>query len=253
MMDLDSAEGFAIQRPNISVAEGTLEKSNPNQIYMAALGERPEIKSAELKLKSSSNTLKAARGGLSPTLTFSGSIGTGYSGQRKDIISATQNGAQLTGYAEVVDPNTGQVLLQAPTYIPTFDYKTKTTPFEKQFNNNINKTVGFNLSVPIINGFQVRNNIQRAKVSKQIAEITLQQNKLTLQKSIQQAYADAVAANKKYQANVKAVNAMQQSFTFADQKFSAGVMNVYDYNTSKTNLLRAESNLLQAKYDYVFK
>lgn len=252
MMDYDSVETFKVQRPNITITENDLSKSNPNQIYVAALSARPEIKSAELKLQSSSNTLKSARGGLSPTLTFSASIGTGYSGQRKDILGTTQTGRQATGYAELVDDQ-GQILAVAPTYTPTFDYQTKTTAFDKQIKDNLNKTLGFNLSIPITNNFQVRTTIQRAKVSRQIAEITLQQNKIALQKSIQQAYADASSSFKKYTANVKAVDAMQESFKYADQKFSAGVMNSYDYNTSKTNLLRAESNLLQAKYDYVFK
>ncbi len=124
MMDYDSIETFKVQRPNITVTESSLLKSNANQIYVSALSARPEIKSAELKLQSSSNTLKSARGGLSPTLTFSASIGTGYSGQRKDIINTTETGRQAIGYSEVVDPNTGQVLLVAPTYTPTFAYET---------------------------------------------------------------------------------------------------------------------------------
>lgn len=253
LMDLDSVSDFRIQKPEITIPEKSLINSTTDQIISAALTSRPEIRSAELKVESAHHSLNVARAGISPTLSLTGSIGTGYSGQRKDIISATESGRQITGYAELLDPNTGQVLVQAPTYTPTFSYDTKVVAFDKQVKDNVNKTVGFNLSIPIVNNFQVKNNIQRAKINKKNAELTLELTENNLRKTIQQAYADATASLKKYQANEKAVIAMRETFKFTEQKFNVGSLNSFDYNNAKTRLLKSEADLLQAKYDYVFK
>ena len=49
------------------------------------------------------------------------------------------------------------------------------------------------------------------------------------------------------------VNAQTEAFKYAQQKFDVGVMTSFDYNNSKKELTLAESQLLQAKYDFIFK
>ena len=74
-----------------------------------------------------------------------------------------------------------------------------------------------------------------------------------LYKNIQQAYSDAVAALKKYNASRKAVTSSEESFRYSEQKFNVGLVTPIDYNAAKTQLLNAQSDLAQAKYEYVFK
>ena len=74
-----------------------------------------------------------------------------------------------------------------------------------------------------------------------------------MQKNIQQAYADASAGLKKYNATMKAVEAMEESFKYTQQKFDVGMFNTNDYNDAKNKLIKAQSDLLQAKYEFVFK
>jgi outer membrane protein len=74
-----------------------------------------------------------------------------------------------------------------------------------------------------------------------------------LYKNIAQAYANAKAGLDKYNATRSSVDAASESFKYAQQKFNAGVISAFDFSTSKNRLYAAESNLLQAKYDYVFK
>ena len=52
---------------------------------------------------------------------------------------------------------------------------------------------------------------------------------------------------------MKALEAMQESFKYTEQKFNVGMLNTNDYNDSKNKLIKAQSDLLQAKYEYVFK
>jgi outer membrane protein len=112
--------------------------------------------------------------------------------------------------------------------------------------------VGLSLQIPIFNGWQVRTVINQAKLAQEEAKYTLTQAQLELNKKIQQAYADAVAALKNFNAAEKKVNAQQEAFKYAEQKFEVGMMNAVEYNEIKKELTRAESELLQAKYRYIY-
>ncbi|MBC8456672.1 MAG: TolC family protein, partial [Deltaproteobacteria bacterium] len=93
----------------------------------------------------------------------------------------------------------------------------------------------------------------QAKIQRNIAELDLEQRKRTLQKNIEQAYADAVAALQKYTSANQKVQAQEESFKYTEQKFDVGMVTSYDYNNSKKDLTSAQSELLQAKYDFIFK
>ncbi len=126
-------------------------------------------------------------------------------------------------------------------------------PYGKQLSNNQNEAFGFRLTIPIFNGLQNHIAYQNAKLNAQNAYYNYQLSQLNLRKTIQQAYADAIAALKNYHANEKSVTALRESFNYTQTKFDVGMATSVDYNTAKTNLEKAESNLSQAKYNYVFK
>jgi outer membrane protein len=74
-----------------------------------------------------------------------------------------------------------------------------------------------------------------------------------LRKTIQQAYADAKAALNNYESAQSGVKAARESFRYAEQKFNVGAMNSVDYNNSKKDFEKTESDLLRAKYEFIFK
>ncbi len=99
----------------------------------------------------------------------------------------------------------------------------------------------------------MRTNVARAKISHADAQLQLEQSKNDLNKILQQAEADARAAYKKYYSADKKVFASGESFNYAEQKLNVGMINTVDYNEVKKELTKAEAELLQAKYDYIFK
>lgn len=109
------------------------------------------------------------------------------------------------------------------------------------------------MNIPILNGWQVNKGISNSKLETQNSQYALEGTKKQLYKNIQQAYADAVAALKKYNASKKAVASMQESFRYTEQKFDVGLVTPVDYNAGKTQLLKAQSDLAQSKYEYIFK
>ena len=125
--------------------------------------------------------------------------------------------------------------------------------FSDQMKNNYYYNIGLSLSIPIFNGWQTRTNVKNSRLNVRNAELQLQQTKNTLYKEIQQAEVDAEAALQRYQASQKNITALQESFRYVEQKFNVGMVSSTDYNLAKTNLTRAQSELIQAKYQYIFQ
>ncbi len=245
LIDLPYSKDFRIEKPILKSVEKK-ELAQAEQVYNYALTNRPEIKSADLRVQSAQKSLAIARGILSPSLSLGGSWGTGYSGARTEP-----------------DPNSTKVLITEPIGITqashdtvlTYRYLqgTRVRSFSSQWADNNNQSVGFYLRIPIFNGWTGRTTIAQAKIRRSQAELDLEIQKRTLRNTIEQAYADAVAAQKKYTASLQKVAAQEESFKYTQQKFDVGMLTSFDFNNSKKDLTNAHSDLTQAKYDFIFK
>jgi len=225
LLELDSPEGFEVVIPEISIDTNIFISGNINEIFVTAQATRPEVKSSELSLTASEYDLKIARGSRSPRLSMNHSFSTGYSNIRQKILG--------------IDPVTGPVYGKYS--------------FADQFNDNINYGIGFSLNIPILNGWQINKSISNSMLSVENKRYALEGTKKQLYKSIQKAYTDALAALKKYNASIKAVASTEESFRYTEQKFNVGLVTPVDYNAGKTQLLNSQSDMAQAKYEFIFK
>ena len=243
LLDIKNEEGFEIVKPTFLLPDASSMMQKVDDIYEKALGIQPEIKSAELKVQSAKKGLSISRGMYSPSISLNASYGTGYSGASKNITDVTLSGSQISGVTE-----SGELV-----YSPVYDYTYEKTKFWDQVDKNQNKSIGLYLNVPIFNKWQTQTAIGMSKVQLNSARLSLQSTQNQLYKTIQQAYADAHAALNRYTASAKSVDALYESFGYTEQKFNVGMVNSIDFNDAKNNLLKARSELLQAKYDYVFR
>jgi len=122
-----------------------------------------------------------------------------------------------------------------------------------QLETNLGENVGVSVSIPIFSRFQNRTNIANSKLQIENNELELEKVKKDLRKKIEQSYTSATAALKRYNANKVAVKSMQESFRYIEEKYNVGRVNSVEYNDSKSKLAIAESNLIQAKYDFIFR
>ncbi len=215
LLDLENTTGFDVVSPVIPQTDGILPEQ-PGVIFLTAQGIMPQIKGSEYLLKSSEYELKMAKGGYYPQLSFSLNMGA--------------NANWLND-----DPN---------------DYN---RPLWDQLESTRNYYIGASMRIPIFNKLQIRNGVKNAKLGVEDARFKLKQEKLNLRKEIQQAYADAVAAVKKYQSSYDAVESYRESFRYTEEKFNVGMVNSVDYSVAKTDYLKAQSNLLQSKYEYLLR
>lgn len=243
LMNFDSITNFSVARPDIVINESQLLENNLTAIYETSLKNQPSIRSGEYSILSAERFLAANRGKWSPTLSLNGTLATGTSGLAEDILGVNYVGYQLSGLTNKGDS----------VYTPLTETVTKPTPFYDQFRNNVSKSFGFQLTMPLYNGLQTYTAVKNAKINALNTKLSLDLTKQNLYKNITQAAANAKAALNKYNATRSSVEAASMSFEYAQEKFNAGVISAFEFNTAKNRLYAAESNLLQAKYDYVFK
>lgn len=137
--------------------------------------------------------------------------------------------------------------------IGTNYYSTINRTFNQQMKDNFSKYVGFSLSVPLFNRLSTRNRVRTARLQRDNYALQLDEAKKTLYKEIQQAWYNAAAAVSKYHSSHAAMQASDASFRLTRQKYEGGTANAVEYNEAKQNLLKAQSDELQAKYEYLFR
>ncbi|MCA6365101.1 MAG: TolC family protein [Bacteroidetes bacterium] len=243
LMNLDSTEGFRILKPDLPMPSENIAANSPAQIYQTAMGTMPMIKKAQLDLRGAERGLKIAYGALSPRLSVQGSLGTGYSGLARDILSTSVSGSNAIGFT-----STGDIV-----YVPQLSYETRVTPFMDQYRNNVNRVISFQLTVPIFNNLQTHTAITRARIQQENARLTLEQQEQQLRQQVDKAYTDAQAALQRVKASEAALGAAEEAFTYAQSRFEAGAIQAIDYGTAKNRVTRAKADLLQARFDYILK
>lgn len=137
--------------------------------------------------------------------------------------------------------------------IGTNYYSTLNRTFSQQLGDNFSRYVGLSLSIPIFNRFATRNRIRTAKLQRDDYALKLESTKKTLYKEIQQAWYNASAAESKYASSATAAEASKASFELTSKKYENGTATAVAYNEAKQNLMKAQSDELQAKYEYIFR
>ena len=220
LLELPSPEGFSIapiDTLTTVAAEGVMERQTPlpapDLIFAEALGLRPEIQAEQLRLEAAGRSIAIARSGLYPQLSFSAGLGSNYYNTSR---------GQMDGFA-------------------------------KQMKNNFSQNLGFSLSIPIFNRFQTRNSIRSAKIDRINQQLALDNVKKQLYKEIQTAYYNTVTAQQKLQSSRQARESSDMAFRLTLAKYEQGKATITEFNEARNNLLRAESDLVQARYEHLYQ
>lgn len=216
-----------------------------DSIYNTAVSFFPNVVSSYFNLQSSFKGLQVARGARYPSINLNYNLFTNYSDAARTVT-----GFDTTGNVYPV----GYVLTTNQLVVaPELKYKFESIPFADQLNRNMGQSFGLGISVPILNGWNTNAQVKRSKLQWTIAKYNYDQTKQNLKRDIATAFADAQAASVRYTAQQQLLQSLQTNFDFTEKRYEAGLVNVYDYNTARKNLFDAQSQTLQAKYDYLFK
>lgn len=216
LLELPLKDNFDVEVPALPEIQAQASIASSVEVYKSALQTRPEIKGADLRYQSSKYQLKIAQGTLYPTVSLYANIYDSYNDKYTDI-----NGNSIA--------------------------------FSNQLRNNQRKGVGVQMNIPIFSRFQNKLQIDNARLQVLNTELDLESAKKLLRSDIETAQTNAIAALNRFISNQKAVSSMKEAFRYSEEKFSVGLVNAVEYNTAKTKLAKSESDLLQAKYEFIFR
>lgn len=225
LLQLEDFKNFDIAEETIETTQSAVLLENPKSIFEKAMEHRNEIKIAKTNLEAAEKDIKIAKGTMQPSLSgfYSFSTRASYSDR-------------IVG----VDGNNNPIIAGP---LPVFD----------QFSDNKGHNFGLQVNVPILNGFSARNNVAKAKINFERTQIAANQAKLDLERNVYTAFTDAHAALQTYESAVVALEARTEAFTYAKEKLAVGMMNTFEYNQAQLLYTTAQSDVVRAKYDYIFK
>lgn len=247
LLQLEDFQNFDIVDTDYEAKESATMLETPEAILARAKQERVELKIAKTNLEIAQKDITIAKGAYMPTLSgfYSFSSRVGYSDQIVGVVPNAQNPTSIIGQVE----GTGQNVLQ-PNFSTVLG---KPNPFFDQFSDNKGHSFGLQLSIPILNGFSVKNSVARSKVAYERSHIASKQTELDLERNIYTAVTDAKGALNAYEAAVTALEARTEALNYAKEKYDVGMMNSFDYNQAQTLYSNAQSEVLRTKYDSIFK
>jgi outer membrane protein len=184
-----------------------------DDVYRNALINNHSIRASRINVEAADKNIAVAKSGYLPTLSFNAGLGSSY--------------YKVSGFDN--------------------------SSFSSQMRENFNKTLGFSLSVPIFDGFSTRNSVRRAKAQRMTAELEYESAKDDLFKKIQQAYYQAVSAQKKAQSADVATKSTAAAFDAMQEKYNYGKANATEYEQAKTAYIKSKAEAIQARYEAILR
>jgi outer membrane protein len=247
LLTLEDFENFDTVDTDVDFKISPVLAQTPEAIVQKANETRVEIKIAQANLDLSSRDIKIAKGALQPSITgfYSFSTRASYSERVTGFTPNTANPFSVIAQVE----GTGQNVLQQ-NFLPIFS---KAAPLLDQFSDNKGHNFGLQLTIPVFNGFSARGNVERSKISFERNNNALKQAKIDLETNVYRSITDAKGALNTYESSLTTMEARKEAFNYAKERYAVGMMNAFDYNQSQTLFINAQSDVVRAKYDALFK
>ncbi len=243
LMELPAAQ-IELVRPDISKIVDVKMKLDTVSLWKAVLAINPEIKTYNLQIDAAYQAVKIAKSSLYPSLFLFGSAGTNFSNARSLVTGTKQIGFDTIGFV-----NGSNLRVLEPAYHST----TTRYSFYRQLSDNFYQSAGITIQIPLFNHFSNHVNIRKAKINYESTTIAAQLAINNLYKIFYQAIADLNAASKRLIANQSSYQATKQALIVSEKRYQIGLLNSVDYNIALTNFNKTEFDLIQSRYDVVFR
>ncbi|MEP2059374.1 TolC family protein [Maribacter litoralis] len=217
LLSITDYENFDIADEEFDIPPSDILNNSAKIIFDTALTFRNDIKMALSGVELAQKDLEIAKGAKYPTIDAFINYNTRYSDQNND-------------------PFTGEKI-----------------PFKDQLYINDGISYGAQMSIPIFNGWSVRNNIKRSQIGVDLAQIEYERTKLQLETDVNQAYVDVTSFYKAYEAAQKTLEARSLAYQYSKERFDVGLMNAFDFSQAQARVDNAEAEVIRTKYDYIFR
>ncbi|MCG2588738.1 TolC family protein [Rhodohalobacter sulfatireducens] len=187
-----------------------------NDLVDQAMMNRADIKSEEADINNLRYQLKITKGSLYPSISASAGLSSRYSDQYS-----------LAG---------------------------EDVPFDDQFfDQQVNRSLGLSVSIPIFQNWNRMNNIQSAKVQLKNAQLSLDNTKLQVIQEVTQAFNDYDSYMQEFNAAEKSLIASEKAFETQQERYNVGASTLIELSEAQSSYVEAQSNYTQSRYNLIFQ
>jgi outer membrane protein len=242
---LDPFQNIDVVKPSWSLTEIMNDARDHEALYELAKINRGDLQRAINQEKAAQYGMVATRGGMMPTLNAFFSYGSSYNFQHNVPDSATfgttgyvLNGTQIdkvTTYQTVANPD-------APR------------PFGEQFGtNNVYKSYGLQMTIPLFNGLQNRTRYYQQKVVYQNASLNRSNVEIQAKTDVLRTYRNFQVQKKTFTVSQSQLKAADQAFQLERERYNLGVTNFVDYTRASAAFVQAQTDLAQTEFRLLFQ
>lgn len=190
-----------------------LEAPISDSIFVKAKGFMPSIKAQNYRVRAARKQLAAERGGLYPSLSLRGGIGTGYFETIRDTLGVT-------------------------------------IPFRDQIRDNTFRFIGISLNVPLFSAWSTRSRVKQQKIALERAKNNARIQEQELFQIIQQLVQENEALSAETAQTSKQVISQEIAFSIAQKRYEKGLINAIELGQAKNLFATAQNQNLQAQLRY---
>lgn len=217
-LQIDPLGNYEFVIPDISDNQEatTLAVYNLGDLIDEALMNRSDIKSEAADINNLRYQLKIVRGNLFPTISASAAISSRYSDQYSLAGADVSFGDQF-------------------------------------FDQQVNRSLGLSINIPIFNNWNRMYNIQNAQVQVKNAELSLENTRLQVIQEVTQAYNDYSSYLQEFAAAEKSLIASERAFETQQQRYNVGASTLIELSQAQASYVEAQSNYTQSRYNLIFQ
>lgn len=222
-LQIDPMKEYHFVTPKVDTAAININHYNVNTLVQEALKNRSDIKSDKYAIDAAYNNLKLSESAMFPTLSLDASISGSYNNKFIDPTTINSGSPQVMSFGR------------------------------QFFNKNVNKYIGFNLSIPIFNNYNTQYNIESSRISYKNAKLNLQHARLQVVQDIRQAYSDYYNYAQQLKSTEKALQAAKKSYETQKERYKVGAGTLIELTQANAQYVQASSNHVQALYRLIFQ
>lgn len=218
-LQIDPLKQYEFSTPDISPDQLTPREYQLRELVNAALENRSDLQSARLNIKAIEHQLKATKGSLFPSLSFNIGISSSYSNQ--NFVPGSRE--QLESFND------------------------------QFFDQNVNRSLGLSLNIPIFDNFNRRTNVQSQLINYRNQQLSLENTELQVVQEVNQAYTDYQAVIKQLDATQKALRAAERSYETEKERYNVGATTLIELSNANAQYVQAQSDRARAVFNFVFQ
>lgn len=225
LLDVKRLVDFDIAAIEISTADDMILMTSVDSIQAKALLVNPLLKSTSFDAENAAKAIKVAKANFFPSISLGYNVGSNY--------------YHVQGS---VDERFNPALNE---YVPN--------GFFTQLENNLTHGISISASIPIFNRFNTKSSVDKAKIDFSLAELELENQKKELKNKIEIAYNDVFTKKTAIGAAKAAAIAQEEAFTINQRKYKNGMISNFEFLESKKKYIQTQSELIRAKFEYLFQ